>query len=64
MSPGVDGLKTFTDLGAERVWAETMVVHTASHRVMEKAGLKCVRTFHQDWPDKIEGEEEGTSSTR
>jgi RimJ/RimL family protein N-acetyltransferase len=51
--------KAFTDLGAWRVWAETMVVNTASHRVMEKAGLKYVRTFHQDWPDEIEGEEEG-----
>jgi RimJ/RimL family protein N-acetyltransferase len=51
--------KAFTDLGAQRVWAETMVAHSASHRVMEKAGLKFVRTFHQDWPDKIEGEEEG-----
>src|SRR6266511_2332394 len=43
----------------QRVWAETMVVHTASHRVMEKAGLRYVRTFHADWPDKIEGDEEG-----
>jgi RimJ/RimL family protein N-acetyltransferase len=51
--------KAFTDLGAQRVWAETMVVHTASHRVMEKAGLKYVRTFHADWPVKIEGDEEG-----
>ncbi|HEV8250270.1 MAG TPA: GNAT family N-acetyltransferase [Gaiellaceae bacterium] len=51
--------KAFTDLGAQRVWAETMVVNTASHRVTEKAGLKYVRTFHQDWPDEIEGEEEG-----
>ena len=51
--------KAFADLGAQRVWAETMVVHTASHRVMEKAGLKYVRTFHADWPYKIEGDEEG-----
>jgi RimJ/RimL family protein N-acetyltransferase len=51
--------KAFTDLGAQRVWAETMVVHTASHRVMEKAGLRYVRTFHADWPEKIEGDEEG-----
>ena len=51
--------KAFTDLGAQRVWAETMVVHTASHRVMEKAGLRYVRTFHADWPYKIEGDEEG-----
>jgi RimJ/RimL family protein N-acetyltransferase len=51
--------KAFKDLGARRVWAETMVVHTASHRVMEKAGLKFVRTFHADWPYKIDGDEEG-----
>jgi RimJ/RimL family protein N-acetyltransferase len=51
--------KAFTELGAQRVWAETMVVNTASHRVMEKAGLKYVRTFHADWPEKIPGDEEG-----
>ena len=51
--------KAFTDLGAQRVWAETMAVNTASRRVMEKAGLRFVRTFHQEWPDKIEGDEEG-----
>lgn len=26
---------------------------------MEKVGLTLVRSFHQDWPDKIEGEEHG-----
>jgi len=36
-----------------------MVVNVASRRVMQKAGLKFVRTFHQPWPDEIEGEEEG-----
>jgi RimJ/RimL family protein N-acetyltransferase len=36
-----------------------MVVHTASWRVMENAGLRLVRTFHADWPDKIEGDEHG-----
>jgi RimJ/RimL family protein N-acetyltransferase len=51
--------RAFTDLGAQRVWAETLTVNTASRRVMEKSGLKYVRTFHQDWPDKIEGDEEG-----
>ncbi len=51
--------KAFTDLGAQRVWAGTMVVNTASRRVMEKAGLRYVRTFHADWPEKIEGDEEG-----
>jgi RimJ/RimL family protein N-acetyltransferase len=51
--------KGFTDLGVERVVAETMVVHGASRRVMEKAGLRQVRTFHQPWPYPIEGDELG-----
>jgi hypothetical protein len=41
------------------VVAETMVVNAASRRVMEKAGLKYVRTFHQPWPYAIEGSEHG-----
>jgi RimJ/RimL family protein N-acetyltransferase len=45
--------------GARRVYAETMVAHVASHRVMEKAGLLFVRTFTQPWPYRIEGEEKG-----
>ena len=36
-----------------------MAVNIASRRVMEKAGLTDVRTFHQDWPDKIDGDEHG-----
>jgi RimJ/RimL family protein N-acetyltransferase len=36
-----------------------MVVNVASRRVMEKAGLRFVKIFHQPWPDRIEGEEEG-----
>jgi RimJ/RimL family protein N-acetyltransferase len=51
--------KGFAELGVQLVFASTMVVNVASRRVMEKAGLKFVRTFHQPWPDKIEGEEEG-----
>jgi RimJ/RimL family protein N-acetyltransferase len=51
--------KAFTELGARRVFAETMVVNAASRRVMEKAGLTLVRMFHQDWPDTIEGDEYG-----
>ncbi|HET8684107.1 MAG TPA: GNAT family N-acetyltransferase [Micromonosporaceae bacterium] len=51
--------KGFTELGVERVYAETMVVNVASWRVMEKAGLRHVRTFHQDWPDRIPGDEHG-----
>jgi RimJ/RimL family protein N-acetyltransferase len=51
--------KAFTDLGVRRVYAETMVVNTASRRVMEKSGLRYVRTFHQDWPQPIPGDEHG-----
>jgi len=51
--------KAFAELGVDRVVASTMVVNVASKRVMEKAGLRFVRIFHQPWPDRIEGEEEG-----
>ena len=51
--------KAFTELGARLVWAETMTVNTASRRVMEKAGLRFVRTIHQDWPEKLPGDEHG-----
>lgn len=51
--------KGFADHGVQRVVAYTMVVHVASRRVMEKAGLRYVKTFHEPWPDYIPGEEEG-----
>lgn len=43
----------------ERVFATTMVVNVASRRVLEKAGLRYVRMFHQPWPYRIDGDEEG-----
>lgn len=49
----------FSELGVERVYAETMAVNVGSRRVMEKAGLRFVRTFHADWPVRIPGDEEG-----
>ncbi len=51
--------KGFEELGVRRVVAFTMVVHLASRRVLEKAGLRLVRTFQADWPYKIDGDEEG-----
>ena len=51
--------KGFAEFDVQRVVAFTMVVNVASRRVLEKAGLGFVRTFHQPWPDHIEGEEEG-----
>jgi RimJ/RimL family protein N-acetyltransferase len=49
----------FTELGARRVLAHTMVVNTGSRRVMEKAGMRLIRTFHEEWPDRIPGDEQG-----
>ncbi|WP_104479828.1 GNAT family N-acetyltransferase [Actinokineospora auranticolor] len=49
----------FRELGSHRVWAETMSVNHRSRRVMEKAGLRYVRTFHLDWDNPIPGTEEG-----
>ncbi|MEV4871515.1 GNAT family N-acetyltransferase [Streptomyces syringium] len=51
--------KGFTDLGVERVTANTMAVNTRSRRVMEKAGLSFVRSVTGDWPEVIEGSEHG-----
>jgi RimJ/RimL family protein N-acetyltransferase len=49
----------FTSYGARRIVAETMVVNTASRRVMEKCGMTVARLFHQEWPESIPGDEHG-----
>jgi RimJ/RimL family protein N-acetyltransferase len=49
----------FDELGVDRVWAQTMAVNTASRRVMAKAGLRYVRTFHPHFDDPIPGTEHG-----
>lgn len=51
--------KGFAELGLRRVTANTMTVNTGSRRVMEKTGLRFLRTFFVDWPDQIEGGELG-----
>ena len=51
--------KGFTEFGVQRVVAEAMAVNAASRRVMEKAGLKLVRTFYQPWPYPMEGDQFG-----
>ena len=51
--------KAFEELGARKVWASTMVLNVGSRRVMEKAGLRYVRTFWGEWPEKIPGDEHG-----
>ncbi|MFC7614960.1 GNAT family N-acetyltransferase [Actinokineospora soli] len=55
--------KGFTEWGVDRVYAETMSVNTASRRVMEKAGLRHVRTFHHPWPHPSPATTKATSST-
>ncbi|MEV4498694.1 GNAT family N-acetyltransferase [Micromonospora arborensis] len=49
----------FDTVGVCRVWAETMAVNERSRRVMTKAGLHYVRTFHLQWDDPIPGTEHG-----
>jgi RimJ/RimL family protein N-acetyltransferase len=51
--------EVFSAREAKRVWAQTMAVNTRSRRVMERCGLKYVRTFHLSWDDPIEGTEQG-----
>jgi RimJ/RimL family protein N-acetyltransferase len=51
--------RAFEELGLPRVVATTMAVNTGSRRVLEKAGLRHVHTFHADWPDPLPGAEEG-----
>ena len=49
----------FTQLGARRVWAQTMAVNTRSRRVMERCDMRCVRTLHEHFDDPIPGTEHG-----
>lgn len=49
--------KAFTELGLNRVWAQAMAINQGSRRVLEKAGLRYVRTFAQD--GTVVGDEHG-----
>jgi RimJ/RimL family protein N-acetyltransferase len=49
----------FADLGVDRVVATTMTVNVGSRRVLEKAGLRLVRTFFVEWPEYMPGAEHG-----
>jgi RimJ/RimL family protein N-acetyltransferase len=51
--------KGFREMSVQRVIASTMAVHVASRRVMEKAGLRYIRTYDPDWPYPIPGDEHG-----
>jgi RimJ/RimL family protein N-acetyltransferase len=45
--------------GAQRVVATTMAVNAASRHVLEKAGLRYVRTWFGEWDEPIAGAEQG-----
>ena len=49
----------FDRLQLERVYAETMAVNTPSRRVLEKVGMRHVRTFLAELPDPLPGTEHG-----
>lgn len=51
--------KGFAELGVERLTANKMAVNVRSRRVMEKSGLRFVRSFTGNWPERIEGPERG-----
>lgn len=51
--------KGFESPAVDRIVAETMAVHVASRRVMEKVGMRHVRTFRTTWPVHIPGDEAG-----
>jgi RimJ/RimL family protein N-acetyltransferase len=49
----------FATVGLACQWAETMAVNASSRRVMEKLGMRHVRTFVGEWDDPIPGWEQG-----
>lgn len=49
----------FEELNANRFVAITMFVNTPSRKVMERIGLKNVRTFHEHFDDPLPGTEKG-----
>ena len=51
--------KAFASSAIVRVVAETMSVHVASRRVMEKSGMRHTRSYPTDWPVHLPGDEHG-----
>ncbi|WP_328994564.1 GNAT family N-acetyltransferase [Kribbella sp. NBC_01245] len=51
--------KGFAELGLTRINAITMAVNTGSRKVMQKAGLRFVRLFHEHFDDPLPGTEHG-----
>jgi RimJ/RimL family protein N-acetyltransferase len=51
--------KAFTELGMDRVVADTMAVNHRSRAVMRRSGLRFVRVFHVHFDDPLPGTEFG-----
>lgn len=51
--------RAFRDLDVDAVFAQTMAINTASRRVLEKVGMRHVRTFHLEFDDPLPGTEHG-----
>jgi RimJ/RimL family protein N-acetyltransferase len=51
--------RAFADLGATRVWAETMAVNARSRSVMAKLGMRHVDTWYGEWDDPVPGSDQG-----
>lgn len=49
----------FGTVALPRVWAQTMAVNAGSRRVMERLGMRHVRTEVQEWDDPLPGWEQG-----
>lgn len=49
----------FETASIQRVTAETLTIHAASRRVMEKCGMRLARRFQAEWPVRIPGDEYG-----
>jgi RimJ/RimL family protein N-acetyltransferase len=51
--------KAFTELGMERVVADTMAVNHRSREVMRRSGLRFVKLWHEHFDDPLPGTEFG-----
>ncbi|MYV89687.1 GNAT family N-acetyltransferase [Streptomyces sp. SID1034] len=51
--------KGFTELGLDRITANTMYVNAPSRKVMERCGLSYTRTYFEEWAEPVEGAEHG-----
>ena len=49
----------FVTVGLDRIWAETMAVNVRSRAVLERLGLRHVRTDIREWDEPLPGAELG-----